>query len=373
MSLLDFSEIPQHLRDANSILIVLNERPSFDEQLAAASLLLVLKEQVETVLLVSPAKIENPTIAGLDETKTELGYKNLVVSFDYIPEAVNNVSYHINEESKKFYLTIQPESGHKPLDKSSVELDYAGAEADLVFLLGVSELEELGKLYHGYEDFYQNTTLAAFSKGKSSYAEYFVDYSSISSVCEAVFQMLHQLGFEIGTEPATNLLAGIQYETKNFIEPKADADTFEAVANLLRAGARRRAGAFSRAVAAKQDGRQTILSKQHQVVREEIEADHKSLTREERRFTSGKKAKPVKKGRAPKETKSKTNRESDQEVKNSPSSEEERESVVPEKQSQTKSRQQLSKKRGSSKGSIIDSRDSRDSKPMRPSGLRKQD
>lgn len=378
MSLIDFSDIPQHLKNSQSVLIVLNDHPSFDEQLAAAGLLLVLQEQIETVLLAGPSKIENPTIAGLSELKTELGHKNLVVTFDYIPESVNNVSYHIDEDAKKFYLTIKPEKGHKPLDRNSVELEYAGAEADLVFLFGVSELDELGKLYYGYEDFYQNTPLVAFSKSKAAYAEYPINCGSISSVCEAVFQMLHQAGVEFDSESATNLLAGIQYETKNFVDPTADADTFEAVSHLLRAGARRRAGAFSRAVAAKQNSGQVVLTNQHQVVREEIEPSHKKKVGKSKKAEIIKETKPAKKAVVEKEAKSPLHDDVDGRGGDGDGQDPTVEIAGdiprkhPQKPEQIQAGQQDSfKQRGSSKTKQAKTKDSRDSQPVRPTGLRK--
>ncbi len=102
MSNLDFSNIPQHLKNSESVLILLNNEASFDEQLAASSLLLTLQDHGKSVLMAGPKQIENPTIVGLDQLKSELGHKNLVISLDYEPEAVNNVSYHIDEEAQKF-------------------------------------------------------------------------------------------------------------------------------------------------------------------------------------------------------------------------------------------------------------------------------
>jgi nicotinic acid mononucleotide adenylyltransferase len=249
MSQLNFSSIPDHVKTAESILIILNGQSTFDQQLAAASLLLALQEQGRAVSLLAPDEVNNPTISGLDQIRTEIGHKNLVIGFDYVPEAVNNVSYHIDEESQRFYLTIKPKKGHEPLDKDSVELDYAGAEADLIFLFGVDALEDLKQLYYGYEDVYQAATLISFHDYRTPYTSLAIDLSQISSACEALLQLINKSELSLNSEIATNLLAGIQYETNNFVDPAADADTFEAVASLLRAGARRKAGVFSRAAA----------------------------------------------------------------------------------------------------------------------------
>jgi hypothetical protein len=59
-----------------------------------------------------------------------------------------------------------------------------------------------------------------------------------------IYNLIVQSKITVSADAATNLLAGIQYETNNYIDQKTSADTFEAVASLLRLGARRKAGAF---------------------------------------------------------------------------------------------------------------------------------
>ncbi len=304
-------------------MIVLNGQSTFDQQLAAASLLLTLQEQGKAASLLAPDEVNNPTISGLDQIRTEIGHKNLVIGFDYVPEAVNNVSYHIDEESRRFYLTIKPKKGHEPLDKDSVELDYAGAEADLVFLFGVDALEDLKQLYYGYEDVYQAATLVSFHNYKTPYASFAIDLSQISSACETLFQLMGKAGLSLNSEISTNLLAGIQYETNNFVDPAADADTFEAVASLLRAGARRKAGVFSRVAAGLgeesekrvemgkdvqvEEESETKAEKEQVVIREDVDFE-KRLAKK----SAQTKSTPVKKRRDRPERKSRAERDKSQ-------------------------------------------------------------
>ncbi len=235
----------EHMQKANTALVILGPEPTFDQQLAATSLYLFLKKLGKKASLLGVKAIKNPTISGLQDLKTDVGYKNLVINFDYIETAVHNVSYHIDEEQNKFYLTIKPQPGHEPLDKDAVETEYVGADSDLIVLFGVDNLESLEQLYHGYEDLYQNAAILTVNNTRPNYQSFYLNSGEYSSQCELVFQLAAGLEVEIDPEAATNLFAGIQYETNNFIDPKASADTFEAIAQLLRSGARRKPGSFS--------------------------------------------------------------------------------------------------------------------------------
>jgi len=244
MSQLDFSSILNYVQNSSSFFVILGEKASFDEQLAGCSLFLALKKAGKNASLLSPKQFVNPTISGLKDLKNTIGHKNLVVSFDYVEQAVNNVSYHIDEENKKFYLTVKPKKGAEPLEQSSVKFDYTGAEAEMIILFGVRRLNGLAELYVGYEEVFDNATTATIRNGVSSYGTFKLNSLLVSSSCEVVYELLKNLEFDVSAEVATNLLAGIQYETNNFVDQRANADTFEAIAELLRLGARRKAEAF---------------------------------------------------------------------------------------------------------------------------------
>lgn len=248
MNLSQISEVKNLVERASSALIILSPKADFDQQLAASSLYLYLKNMYSQARfeLLSPKKVSNNTIAGLDQLKTKMGKKNLLVSFDYDESAVGKVSYHIDEDNKKFYLTIKPKKGQKPLDKESVKLDYVGSEADLIFFVGVSSYEELDHLYYGYEDLYENTTNVCISETELTQVGYYHNPTDFSSYSEAVYAILENWNGGLDSTTATNLLAGIQYHTDNFVSLEADADTFERVAKLIRAGARRTGKSFKK-------------------------------------------------------------------------------------------------------------------------------
>jgi len=242
----DLEHWADFFKQARLILIILPENASFDQQLAAASLNLSLEKSAKKTNLYAVTQISNPSIVGLEKLSTKLGTNHLLVSFDYSATSVDKVSYHLDDKLNKFYLTIKPQKGEKPLDKDSIQLEYVGADADLIILFGVSKLDDLEQLYVGYEDLYQSANILCIDSTAPSYQATFVNSASVSSSCELIYRIIKETGNQIDTNVATNLLAGIQFETDNFLNSKADADTFESVAALLKFGARRKMSGFNK-------------------------------------------------------------------------------------------------------------------------------
>ena len=233
------SSLKEYLENADTVMVVLGPKPS-DDQLAIAS---ALYQGIDTlgkdVGIYAPKKFSSKSYAGLKAISTELGKQNLVIELDYIKEAVDKVSYHISEELKKFYLTIKPRKGTKPLDESTVSFSYAGADADLIILVGVHELEDLEQLYFGYESLYDNAFLATVHSFEPELGNAQFDLSGTSSLSESMVELLAHLDIQLTADMATDLLKGIEITTDNLRSLSATAETFEAVASLLRAGARR--------------------------------------------------------------------------------------------------------------------------------------
>lgn len=178
-------------------------------------------------------------IVYLDETKSEIGHKNLCITLDYDVESVEKITSSIDEESKKLYITIKPKKGVSPLSQKSVQFSNTGAQADMVILVGVDDLESLDQLYIGYENLYQNTSLVSINSYETSFGNLKMDILESSCVSEYVAGLLRSLNYQLDHEVATNLLSGIDEETDKLESYLATADTFELVSYLLRAGARR--------------------------------------------------------------------------------------------------------------------------------------
>jgi len=178
----------------------------------------------------------------------DLGRENLLISFPYQQEQVDKVSYHIADNDQRFYLTIKPKKGSKPLDYQKLDYKYVGSSADLLFLFGVNDLEDLKDLYFNYQDLFQNTPSVTINTFLPDFGTLNLDISGSSGYGEAIFYLLKSLAnllnFELSSlsnvdQLATLLLNSISFKTKGFSSSQMTADSFLAVAELLNLGAKR--------------------------------------------------------------------------------------------------------------------------------------
>jgi len=231
------SPLSTHLASAQTVVLVYPSGATHEELAVAAALTLTLQAQGKDMRLVSPQLPESTnSLVGLDQTQTELGHQNLLVSFAYDENKVDKISYHIGEESGKFYLTVKPKKGHQPLDTKSVEFAYAGMEADLLILVGVKTLESLDQLYIGYEELYETMPKIEVNELGQGLSALQITRGSASCLSEAVGHEMVGFGMPIPPEAASNLLAGIEEATGGLSSTAVQAGTFELIASLLRAG-----------------------------------------------------------------------------------------------------------------------------------------
>lgn len=237
------SLLAERLAAAHSVLVLLPAQPSFDHLAAGLGLTQLLLAQGKEVQLASPEELESPiavaSLIGVDLLKQQLGNQNLQVSFAYRPEQVDKVSYHIDETQQRFHLVIKPQKGVPPLDASTVQMEYTGAEAEVVFLIGIHEWTALEHLYQEFETLYQQATVVTLHTFEPEIGTIKLNISGYSGMAEAVGFLALQLQFPLAVDAATNLLQGIEETTDGFRSLATTAETFDLVAQLLRAGARR--------------------------------------------------------------------------------------------------------------------------------------
>lgn len=226
------------VENAQSVVVLLPEGASIDEVSTGLALHLTFREmgKESRIAAVRMPQFKQPKLAGMDQLTTELGNQNLTISFNYTEEQVDKVSYHIGEETKKFYLTIKPRSGAAPLDTSSVEFSYTGASTDLLVFVGIDSLESLQQLYFGYEDLYEDTGAISFSTTDNGLGLIQATPTEESTLSELLTAILSALQLPVSPDTASNLLAGIEFGTKGLTQGMVGVGTFESLANLMKAG-----------------------------------------------------------------------------------------------------------------------------------------
>lgn len=232
------------LQTARQVLILLPKNPKVDSVAAALSLYLVLTKAKLSTTIGCPTEmtVGFNRLFGVDKIKQRIGNQNLVISFDYPEDSLEKVAYDKDPQNQKFHLTIEPKAGFEPLDVNKVQYSYTGSSADVIFVIGASGVEDLGTLYQQEKkllDDKQKTLVNLSTLEKNSQFGTVNLYDpTASGESEIMLSVFQALNLPLDADMATNLLAGIESSTGN-LSTAASADTYEAVATLLRQGAKK--------------------------------------------------------------------------------------------------------------------------------------
>ncbi|RJR29345.1 hypothetical protein C4564_03345 [Candidatus Microgenomates bacterium] len=224
-----------------SVLVLLPKSPYFDQVAAGLSLYLSLKETKQVAISCpTPMMVEFNRLVGVDRVVTEVGNKNLEVSFsEYPADNIERVSWDVDASKQVFKLKVIPKPGAVPPAKEQIELNYSGVSADAAILIGgandshfpalaMNELVDTKLIHIGVQDLSTGGKRPLISLSKPA-----------SSVSEIVGGLIKSLGLDLSPDVASNLLAGVQEGTKNFTHNQVSAGTFKLVAELMEKGGQR--------------------------------------------------------------------------------------------------------------------------------------
>lgn len=221
--------------------IVLPQNPSPDAIAAGSALYLALNKLGKTISFVCSSPVQSD-LAGSDKIQTQMitSGDSLVVSFPYQDGAVDKVDYSIQGET--FNLTIAPRTGFPKLDPANVKFSYTGGALDFIIVLDSPTLQSLGQSYTDNQALFQGRDIINIDRHLTNAQYGTVNYvnKTSSSISELVMGVLRELQAEVDKDIATNLYSGINSATNGLTSYSVNADTFEAVANLMRMGAVRK-------------------------------------------------------------------------------------------------------------------------------------
>ncbi len=227
------------LVQAKTAIVLLPPEPSNDQLATALGLSLTLESLGKSIQVgcSSPIKVDAAQFFGVDKIKTTIGNQNLIISFQFKEEDLKKVDYDIDANGR-FQLLIQPQPGVQPPDSSSINYAYSGADADVVFTIGINSLEELGEIYAQEKSFLDKAKVINLNLGGKQPQFDCLNLQSLqsTSLSELTAFLLKNIDFAPTADAATNLLGSISNLSSKFQSPRTSADTFEAVAFLLRAG-----------------------------------------------------------------------------------------------------------------------------------------
>lgn len=231
-------ELKTKLGTAQSVLLTIPQNPSQDVVAASLALYLSLKQSGKNTSIVASTLpiVRDSHLVGLDKITTEVGGNNLVITLDVPENAIDKVTS--NTEGGHLNLIINPAKGVAPITQENVKFGYSGAAADLVIVLGASDLKDVGTLAEKEYELFAKERLVNLSNQVGSFGE--INLTDPSSSCsELVTALLKELALPLDVDIANNLMQGIEDATGGLSSPNMTADTFEALAILYRGGARR--------------------------------------------------------------------------------------------------------------------------------------
>lgn len=226
---------------ATSGIVVLPNNPTQDAIASATALYLGLLKLNKNVTIVCSSPIKSD-LSAADKIQSSLsvGGDNLVVSFPYADGAIDKIDYHI--QGDKFNLVIAPRQGFPKLNPNQVVYSYSGGTFDFIITIDAPNLNAVGTLYTENQAQFQGKEIINIDRHLTNAFFGTVNFinKTSSSTCELVYKVLRQLDCELDKDMATNLYAGIASATNTFTSYSVNAETFETVAALLKAGASKR-------------------------------------------------------------------------------------------------------------------------------------
>jgi hypothetical protein len=229
------------LDPARHVSILISQKPQFDTVASALGLKIALESAGKNIRVVcpDPMLVEFNRLVGVESVTDAFGSRNLVISFPDQTEHVDKVSYNLDKG--ELQLVITPKADAPDLDHRKLRFVSGVGRTDLIILMDVDSLADLGHIYDEARDHFQSTTLISLSHGqvRENYTENQIFDNESSSLSELVTHLVDSLGLGINSDAASNLLVGLEKATENFQSPVVSASTFEAAVILMRQGAKR--------------------------------------------------------------------------------------------------------------------------------------
>lgn len=272
MDNLTFTKIREAIEKYNNIAIAVPANPLMDEMAAALGLYLSLSVLGKNISVASPTTplVEVSNLVGIDKVQNTLGdgTGDLVVSFPYREGEIEKVSYTRDDN----FLNIVVKAGELGLnfDEQDVRYTRGGASPELLFVIGAERVTDLGNLYD-VNNLKDTVVVNIDNKAQNQgYGDILMVSNKLSSISEAVANLIVSLNYRLDVDSAQNLILGIASATNNFQNPNTSSLAFEMAGILMRAGAQRPTqGVLNQRQAPRQDD--FIKQTENQIRTEEIE------------------------------------------------------------------------------------------------------
>lgn len=242
-------ELKNLLPSAKNILIALPQNSDIDRLAAGLALFLIFEVQGKGVSVVcdDSIKVSQADLFGVDHIQktfpqTEGGNLTLtlegVAASDNTVPALEKLDWYAENNNLNLVFHVIVGQTFQPV---KIVPRYSGGGYDLIFTVGAYNLNSLGNIYQQNQQAFSGTHIINIDTqtANSSFGQTNVLDTNSSSISEVMVNLISDLNLPLDTDSASNLLAGIFDATNILSNNKTSADTFNVIANLLRAGGRK--------------------------------------------------------------------------------------------------------------------------------------
>lgn len=208
------TQIKEVLTDAREIAVMPSLKAGAEAFAAAAGLFYMLQEEYENrkhVHFVHSGEIPKgcESLITAENIRSNLTHRDLFVSIDYSNTPAAKVSYITD----KGILTLKLGPVDKGFDKKRVNTNITGFNYDLVLIVGASDIEDLGSIYHNLkEEIYESKIINIDNKKENKrYGIVNIIDTKSNNLSALVFKKASEFGFIPNDKAAKCLLTGMSY------------------------------------------------------------------------------------------------------------------------------------------------------------------
>jgi hypothetical protein len=231
-----FSQIAQHLKDANNVLVTVKANPSVDALAACIGLTLALNKLGKHASAVFSGEVPS-TIEFLEPEKTfeknTDSLRDFIISLD--KSKADKLRYKVEDQVVKIFITPYRTS----ITDEDLEFSQGNFNVDAVVAIGVHERNDLDQVIvsHG-RILHDAVVISLNTDGNSDIGVINWFDGEASSLSEMAADLVGALGKDLlDSQIATALLTGVVAETDRFRNEKSKPHTMSVSGTLMAAGA----------------------------------------------------------------------------------------------------------------------------------------
>lgn len=247
---LQIAELQRLLSVSQNILVVLPQNSDVDNLAAGLALFLSLEQTGKEVAIASEGviRVGHTNLFGVGQIQSTLPQTkggNLAIILGGVvdpaigkPPALEKLDWFAEGSDLKLVFLTLPGQKFEP---THITPRFEGGSWNVVFVVGATNLEELGSLYSTHQEVFSRIHLVNIDNQStnSQFGQTKIVDPGASSLSEIIMQLLPALGLPVNGDISSNILNGIFAATADLGDNRVNAETYEVVAQALRAGGHR--------------------------------------------------------------------------------------------------------------------------------------